>query len=415
MRTRLLTIFFAALFFIHVVYLLLGFASIPLYYQRVSTLTIEPYGFDGNEMTSNALAQAGAVKRGMTLSQYAVEQIIFNSGFALLFVVVATLIVWRARWHWFAWYTAFLLVFIAGYALADPVYVARLAPREVYDIGSIFWPLILLYFFLFPNGTPVPRKALWFMLPLVVLHFVLQASFVFLLFFPNEAVQSFVEEVVLNRFQIAILLGFGAILGFQVYRYVRISTGLERQQTKWFLFGLVAFVATIPLFALVEETNPFSDEANLLIFAFVPLSVGIAILRYRLFDIDVLIRRTLQYSLLSVLLASVYFGSVTVLQSLYTLVSRQASPLVTVISTLLIAVLFSPLRRRIQDGIDRRFYRRRYDAEKALANFASTARRETDLELLVSGLVETVQDTLQPASISLWVYPKKGASRVADQ
>ncbi len=142
--------------------------------------------------------------------------------------------------------------------------------------------------------------------------------------------------------------------------------------------------------------------ANLLI----PLSIGLSILRYRLFDIDILIRRTLQYSLLSGLIALTYFGLIIVLQSAFTALTGQAqNDFVTVASTLAIAALFLPLRRRVQDFIDRRFYRKKYDAAKTLAAFAATCRDETDLDKLTASLIAVVQETMQPENVTLWLKP----------
>jgi hypothetical protein len=137
-----------------------------------------------------------------------------------------------------------------------------------------------------------------------------------------------------------------------------------------------------------------------------PVTIGISILRYRLWDIDIIIRWTLQYSVLSGLLALAYFGLVVVLQNAFTAITGQRqNDFVTVVSTLAIAALFAPLRRRVQDGIDRRFYRKKYDAAKVIAEFGATCRDETDLDKLTTRLVEVVQETMQPESVSLWLKP----------
>jgi hypothetical protein len=134
-----------------------------------------------------------------------------------------------------------------------------------------------------------------------------------------------------------------------------------------------------------------------------PIVLGLAIFKYRLYDIDIIIQRTLQYSFLTGLLVLIYFGSVVLLQSLVDNITGEQSPMVIVISTLAIAALFNPLRMRTQDIIDRRFYRRKYDAERALAQFAAEARDEVDMEKLTTALMGVVEETLQPEDASLWL------------
>jgi hypothetical protein len=141
-------------------------------------------------------------------------------------------------------------------------------------------------------------------------------------------------------------------------------------------------------------------------FLLVPLGLAVAILRFRLFEIDIIINRALVYGLLTTALALVYFGSVIVLQQLFRVLTGQTSDLAIVASTLVIAALSVPLRRRVQEGIDRRFYRRKYDAAKTLAAFAAVARDEVDLNRLADHLVAVVRETMQPAHISLWLRRK---------
>jgi hypothetical protein len=188
-----------------------------------------------------------------------------------------------------------------------------------------------------------------------------------------------------------------------VLRFRR-SRGEERQQLKWFVYAGVLSVGTFLL--------PTFDAAALLQLVSMPLlpvAAGIAILRYRLYDIDVLINRTLVYGSLSAVLAALYFGGVTATQTLIRSLTGHHEPpqLAIVVSTLAIAALFAPLRRRVQGFIDRRFYRRKYDAVKTLASFSAQLRDERDLDRLSDDLVGAVHQTMQPAHVSLWLRPDK--------
>jgi hypothetical protein len=186
----------------------------------------------------------------------------------------------------------------------------------------------------------------------------------------------------------------------------RRAHGVEREQIKWLFYAGVIFVLFyMPSF--IGNTYYQSENLlNLLLpvgMSTLPIAIGIAILRYRLYDIDVIIRKTLQYALLTGLLALVYFGSVILLQSLTENLFGEQSPLVIVLSTLAIAALFNPLRTRIQDFIDRRFYRKKYNAEQSLENFAAIARDEVDMDKLTTALLAMVEETMQPEKMGLWL------------
>ena len=190
-------------------------------------------------------------------------------------------------------------------------------------------------------------------------------------------------------------------------RYRR-AAGVEREQIKWLFYATGLFaLAYIPNFFLTDEAGAPLVESlswvfNLAVMA-IPAAIAIAILRYRLYDIDVIIRKTLLYGALTGLLALVYFGSVVLLQGLFEALTGQSSPIVIVISTLLIAALFIPLRRRLQRAIDRRFYRQKYDAQQVLAQFAKTARDEVELEALTAELARVTRETVQPESLTIWL------------
>ena len=188
-----------------------------------------------------------------------------------------------------------------------------------------------------------------------------------------------------------------------IVRYRR-AGAREREQIKWLLYACGLFVAAYLLtFLTLDQGTLFINFLFPLATMTIPIAIGIAILQYRLWDIDILIRRTLIYGALVILLALVYFGSVLVLQNLISTISGQESSLAIVISTLAIAALFTPLRNRIQRTIDRRFYRQRYDAARTLATFNAQTREEVDLERLSHSLLEAVDDTLKPQGASLWI------------
>jgi hypothetical protein len=208
-----------------------------------------------------------------------------------------------------------------------------------------------------------------------------------------------------------LLFGILAVLSLLslIVRYRR-GGYVERQQMKWFLLacGLFVLIALSIIFSGTwEELDEF--QADFFSFAYAlgimafPIAIGIAILRYQLFYIDVIIRKTLVYTLLTGLLALIYLGTVIVLQTIIGRTAGAQSPLVIVLSTLLIAALFSPLRRRIQGFIDRRFYRKKYDAQQVLEQFGLTARDETEMERLTAELVSVVQETMQPEAVSIWL------------
>jgi len=194
-----------------------------------------------------------------------------------------------------------------------------------------------------------------------------------------------------------------------VVRFRR-SGSLERQQIKWLAFAASAvpvwFLTNAPIEAAVP--NLFQVVDALIFSALIPVAAGVAILRYRLYDIDVVINRTLVYGSLTATLFALYLGCVTATQALLrTLTGQEEQPqLAIVVSTLIIAAVFTPLRRRIQAFIDRSFYRSKYDARKTLEAFSVKLREETDLETLNDDLVEAARETMQPAHVSLWLRPE---------
>jgi hypothetical protein len=295
-------------------------------------------------------------------------------------------------------------------------------------LGQLAWfpGLSLMFTFallLFPDGrlpSPLWRPVAWVsVVPLVL--FVLFAASLYRYrgrafmenpnqFEPGGILGALVSVV----FPLVLVCGLASVLSL-VVRFRR-SQGIERQQLKWFTYA-----AAVTLGGLVmNEALSLGIAGNLLFLPFIPsipVAAGIAVLRYGLYEIDILINRTLVYGSLTVLLVAVYFGGVAATQAIFRALTgqEQQSQLAVVVSTLAIAALFNPLRRRIQAFIDRRFYRRRYDAAKTLEVFSAKLRDETDLDALHVELVGVVRQTMQPAHVSLWLrsdtVSKKGEQK----
>jgi hypothetical protein len=202
----------------------------------------------------------------------------------------------------------------------------------------------------------------------------------------------------------------------QIYRYVRVSGPLEQQQTKWVVFGFIGLALVFLVYRITGQIFPQSTRPGVpgliyllatpllaMSFLVMPISIGIAILRYHLWDIDILIRRTLIYGILSSALILIYFGSVLLLEQFLRTFTDQNSQLAIVASTLAIAALFHPLRHRVQDVIDQRFYRRKYDAEQTLAVFSAVVREEVELDPLIDRLIAVIEETMKPLQITLWL------------
>jgi hypothetical protein len=218
----------------------------------------------------------------------------------------------------------------------------------------------------------------------------------------------------INALVVAFFVGvLGGLAMVSLFLRFRRASGVEHQQIKWLVFTiLVLFIGATLAYIVYNATGAWwawSGGQSLLAVGFVgvPIAMGVAILRYRLYDIDILINRTLVYGSLTLLLAAVYFGGVTLTEAIFRALTRQEEQpqLAIVVSTLVIATLFNPLRRRIQGFIDRRFYRRKYDARKTLESFSAKLRNDTDLATLSDDLVGVVRETMQPAHVSLWLHP----------
>jgi hypothetical protein len=197
-----------------------------------------------------------------------------------------------------------------------------------------------------------------------------------------------------------------------VIRFAR-SRGDERAQLKWFfyvaalfiayvIYGIISFISFLP-----DPPEGLGTYVFPLFLAMFAVAIAIAIFKYRLYDIDVIIRKTLVYAALTLLLALIYFGGVTLVGNLFSSISGQQSTIAVVISTLTIAALFNPLRKRVQEFIDRRFYRKRYDIEKIIEAFSTSLRDQVEIEQLTSRLTEVIEEALQPVQLSIWLRPIK--------
>jgi hypothetical protein len=315
-------------------------------------------------------------------------------------------------------------LFVAEYAvvtlLAEPGSLPGLlrGGEALAWVSSWLWVLhIGLFVFLallFPDGrppTPRWRPFGWFVAGVIVLGTIsvalwpeTAAGFDFV----NHPLGIEVATDTLNPVE-TLLYGLGLVAMSSMLVRLRRSKGVERQQIKWFAYA-VAVLATSAILAYVVSESMgvvwLGWVSSVLVIVSVvgmPVAVGIAILRYRLYNIDVLINRTLVYGSLTAVLVVVYLGSVVLFQELFRTLTGQESQLGIVASTLAIAALFNPLRHRIQGFIDRSFYRRKYDARKTLEHFSSKLRDETDLDALSDDLVGVIRETMQPAHVSLWL------------
>ena len=313
----------------------------------------------------------------------------------LLWVAIGALIFWSRSDDPVALFTSVTLLANGGFLGASGTDVNVVVEGMLEALAAISFVLLITLFFIFPDGRFVPRWSWRFL--------VIWGPVAGIIFTLREFVPA-VEE----------LVGFAYIVTFlspvvvQVYRYRKVSTPWQRQQTKWVLLGMAGFGAgAIWPYALLDEGSVLFDLVGvpsiMVTSSLFPLAIAFSILRYRLWDLGIFLNRALVYGVLTGTLVGTYIGIVIGLQAAFRAVTDQGSGVVIVISTLTIAALFRPFRSQIQAVIDRRFYRRRYDAARTLAAFNARTRDEVDLERLSGALVSAVQETMQPAHVSLWL------------
>ena len=384
------------------------FASIPAYYDWFINFRDPDLGA--------GTVRANLEAAGISVDFYATYLLSIHTASAILWCAVGAIIFWRRSDDGIALFTSLSVVLFGIFFLNDgPAALAKeysamwLPVHFLSFFGSVSF---YLFFYLFPNGRFVPR---WlYLAPILwaaheVAYYFFPASV-----FNLEGSFPLLDPVVVLTF---LCIGIGA----QLYRYRYVSGPVQREQTKWVILGMASAGLGVVAFGLVINSFPtmllqfgspyaFVFETGILVaMLLIPLSIGVAILRHRLWDVDSVINRTLVYGTLTALLALVYLGGVTATEAIFrALTGREHQPqLAIVISTLVIAALFNPLRRRIQSFIDRRFYRRKYDAAKTLEAFSTKLRDETDLDALSNDLVGVVRETMEPAHVSLWLRPDR--------
>lgn len=281
--------------------------------------------------------------------------------------------------------------------------------RTLYFINNFFaWSFLVAFFALFPDGRFVPSWSRY-----VALYGCIYSIFFGL--FPSTFGAP--EGWIAVWATVSLAVVFGGSLFAQIWRYRNYATTVQKQQTKWMIFALAVLLLGYVSFGVIVYivfpntqvaigTGVAIDLAYFganMVLLLVPFAVAIAVVRYRLWDIDIIIRKTLTYALLAALLSVIYFASIIILGTLFASLIGKSSDVITVVSTLAIAALFVPLRNRIQEAIDRRFYRKKYDAQQVLTAFAATVRDETDLEKLAARLMQVVDETMQPESVSMWL------------
>ncbi len=346
--------------------------------------------------------------QGFSLDAYAWFWLALNVGTAFVWFAVGGILFWRKSDDWMALLVSLMLIsFGANNATGVLLYSSsswRIPENGVQVVNGLS---ILFTLALFPNGRFVPRWTLWVTL-INPVYEVVYILFLRQLRIPGWALDN-------NPFNAIAWFGCWIVLTLaQLYRYFRGADVLERQQIKWvaysfFIVMVVGFFGEVLIQSLSIQLNGFLavlfNNSFSIISLLIPISLGLAMFRYRLWDIDIIINRTLVYGTLTLILTGVYVGLIVGLQVLLAGVVRQNNSVAIVVSTLVIAALFQPLRRRIQRVIDRRFYRSKYDSTKIVAAFSATLRQEVDLDTLRERLVGVVQETMQPTHVSLWLRP----------
>ncbi len=387
-------------------------ASVPIHFRQLQLIVQTPQLW--MQLTyGEAIALRGI---GLSMQFFAAYFVIYETLVVILFVTVAVFVFWSRRNDGMA-------IFASGVAIlygvtSVPSIQALSAGRFMSHIQvdllmalGLGFPLLLFY--IFPDGKFVPAWTRW--LAVFWVSWVIVSAF-FPAINPDRLVYPLPFVIKSAWYSTGIIA--------QIYRYLRKATRLQRQQTKWVVSGFIAvfagfFLFNLPFMMIEPIHQPGLTRVLYVMTGYpllvlipsllVPVSIGFAVLRYKLWDIDILINQALVYTVLTGMLALFYFSIVIVLQGLFsTLTGQNRAGIVTVISTLSIAAMFVPLRTRIQYGIDQRFFRSKYNAAKILAAFSANLRDEIDLARLIERLEQVIFDTMQPAYILTWLKNKSG-------
>jgi len=363
----------ARIVWVIVVLLTLGLfvASIPSYFAYLHILTATPTIDLGSQLARQDVQQLQVV--GLSIDFFAWYSVIFTCIFVIVYSLVGLVLFLRKSENRMALFASFTLVVFSIDAINLNVVQTLPSIGNAASIGiNLLGKLsISLFFLLFPSGRFELRWIRWLAIVLVIYWTV------------NTFIPSSAPQVIELLNFVLFLIMAGSVIVVQIYRYRRLSSALERQQTRWVVFGTSLgiggyLLGTLVVFGLLREVFNVNVVVFLICTTFVdgllllfPISIGIAILRSRLWDIDIIINRTLVYGSLTVILTLLYFGLIFALQSLFQGVFKQNNAVAIVVSTLVIAALFQPLRYRLQRFIDRRFYRSKYDATKTLEAFST--------------------------------------------
>jgi hypothetical protein len=389
-----------------VITLLFVAVALPILYSQAHTLCLQN-SCNGPQLTE---AQTASLHQlGLTLDFYGAGVVALNLAFTIVYCATAALIFVRRSNERMALLSAYFLLIFGGLTfpgIPDVVtqqYPAFRVPAALIHVSGA--TLLVLFFFLFPSGRFVPRWAPWLVPILPVLDALGE-------FFPGSA-------YTLERLPavIGIIPFYGILLftlGAQIYRYRKVSTLAERQQTKWVVLGVGLGLGFFLIFVGVGAAFSSSLSGgflatvvpNAVMYLFmmlIPLSIALAILRYNLWETDLLINRTLVYGSLTLTLAGFYILGVIAVQSLFRAVSGQSSDLAVAIVTLAVAAVFNPWRHRVQRFIDRRFYRHKYDAARMLTLFTVRLRDDVDLDSVTGEMVTVITQTVQPESMTVWL------------